>query len=104
MSERITHCDMVYELVRMIASKATWLADFSSGPKKRPDHEINHKMHELRVLEQARDDYRRAHERVSVKAGAVNGLEASAAPAARNGRVDARQSLQSEQKGLARNA
>jgi hypothetical protein len=98
MSERLSHAEMAYELARQIASKASWLADFSNGPRKRPQHEINSKQEELRVLEQARDDYRRAADRVSGSAATGDGYQANtpvAASASR--RFGERQTLHSRQ-------
>ncbi len=60
---RIPHGDMSWELARLVGSKAHWLANFSSGRNKRPDWEIERRKEELRVLEQAQNDYRRAAER-----------------------------------------
>lgn len=65
--ERLTHESMAWEIARQIAGKAKWLADYSAGPKKRPDFEISTKEQELRVLEQARDDYHRAAKRDAQK-------------------------------------
>lgn len=36
-------------------SKHWWLNSFSSGPKKRPDHEIDRKRKDVAALEQASD-------------------------------------------------
>ncbi|MDX3927650.1 MAG: hypothetical protein QHC90_17810 [Shinella sp.] len=47
----------------MIASKADWLETFSSGSKKRPDHEIEIQRKHLAVLQQAAEDYQRAADR-----------------------------------------
>jgi hypothetical protein len=98
MSDRIPHAEMAYQLALQIGSKASWLADFSAGPRKRPAHEISIKKHELRVLEQARDDYRRAADRVSGSAATGEGYQANtpvAASASR--RFDERQTLHSRQ-------
>ena len=67
MSERISHATMAEELARLVGAKAKWLADFSSGPKRRPDWNIQITKRELRVLEQAQSDYRKAAERDSKK-------------------------------------
>lgn len=86
------------ELTSMLSAKAKWLADFSTGPRKRPDHEIDHKQLEMRVLEQARDDYRRAADRVKAKAETGSGVGTDTpVSAGQNRRVDARQSFHSRQ-------
>lgn len=59
-SPRLTHAEMVEGLERLIFSKSDWIATFSTGTKKRPDHEIETQKQHLRVLEQAAADYRRA--------------------------------------------
>jgi hypothetical protein len=41
------------ELEKMAWSKSRWLDDFSSGPRKRPDMEIETKRRELAVLKAA---------------------------------------------------
>lgn len=61
--ERIPHDEMASELAKLVYSKATWLADFSHGSRKRPDHEIEQKRRERDVLQQAYDDYSAASER-----------------------------------------
>lgn len=63
MSERLSHTDMADELAKLIYSKTTWLADFSHGARKRPDHEVEQKRRELTVLQQAFEDYSAAAER-----------------------------------------
>lgn len=55
--------EMAEALERLAYGKAAWLSDFSAGKKKRPDHEIQSRRHELEVLRQAVTDYRRAAER-----------------------------------------
>jgi len=91
MSERIPHADMVSAIASQIAGKAKWLADFSSGPKKRPDNEIQAKRREMAVLEQARDDYRRAADRTSKTAETGSGVGTDTpVSAAQNRRVGAR--------------
>ena len=67
MGERIPSLDMAAELDLMIYSKSTWLADFSDGKKKRPEHEIEHKRRELAVLKQAAFEYRASAERAGIK-------------------------------------
>lgn len=67
MSERIASLDMADEFDRMIYGKSCWLADFSHGPKKRPDHEIEHKRRELAVLKQAAFEYRASAERAGIR-------------------------------------
>lgn len=46
----------------MIVGKNQWLETFSSGPKKRPDHEIEGKRREVAILNTIADDYRKAVE------------------------------------------
>lgn len=41
-------------LNRQIRSKHWWLQNYSTGAKKRPDHELRSRRHELAVLVQAR--------------------------------------------------
>lgn len=65
--ERIPSLDMADEIDRMIYAKATWLADFSQGRNKRPDHEIMHKQRELAVLKQAAFEYRASAERAGIR-------------------------------------
>lgn len=55
---RIPSRDMADALERMAHAKRFWLADFSRGRHKRPDHEILQKRQELAVLQQAAHDYR----------------------------------------------
>lgn len=57
MTGRFSHTEMVHELAKLVFSKTTWLADFSDGKNKRPDHEIETRRRELSVLQQAHDDY-----------------------------------------------
>jgi hypothetical protein len=64
MSDRIPSLDMAAELDLMIYGKATWLADFGQGSKKRPDHEVDQKRRELTVLKQAAFEYRASAERL----------------------------------------
>jgi hypothetical protein len=63
MTDRLTHAEMAEEIGKMVWSKHTWLETFSSGSKRRPDHEVVAKARELTVLQQAEADYRRAAER-----------------------------------------
>ncbi|TPK42283.1 MULTISPECIES: hypothetical protein [unclassified Mesorhizobium] len=46
----------------LIAGKQDWLARFSHGKNKRPDHEIDQKRTELTVLGTIAEDYERAVE------------------------------------------
>lgn len=62
-AERLSHADMAEDLRRMVTSKADWLETFSSGSKKRPDHELEIQRKHLAVLQQAADDYQRAADR-----------------------------------------
>lgn len=64
MSERIPSLDMADAFDRMIYGKSCWLADFSQGKKKRPDHEIEEKRQDLAVLKQAAFEYRASAERL----------------------------------------
>ncbi len=63
MENRIPNLEMAEELNKLVIGKAAWLQDFSSGKRKRPDHEIEIRWHELNVLKQATSDYRRAADR-----------------------------------------
>lgn len=65
MPERFTHAEMAHEMDRMAHSKYGWLSTFSTGKKKRPDHEIETQRHHLAVLRQAAADYRNAAERAA---------------------------------------
>lgn len=60
---RIPSDTMSHELSKLEWSKRTWLENFSTGRNARPSHEIERVQLERRVLEQARDDYARSHER-----------------------------------------
>lgn len=60
MSRHFSPSEMVAELGKMIWSKQAWLDTFSSGVKRRPDHEIETRQRELSVLKRAEADYRRA--------------------------------------------
>ncbi|RSC31227.1 hypothetical protein EGT36_21375 [Agrobacterium sp. FDAARGOS_525] len=60
---RHSHAEMVDGLEKMITAKAGWIETFSTGPKKRPDHEIEIQQKHLSVLRQAVEDYRRAANR-----------------------------------------
>ncbi len=64
---RLSHSEMATELAHMVAIKAKWLADFSSGPNRRPDWNIKQQEKALAVLERAQADYRRAAQRVMNK-------------------------------------
>lgn len=57
---KFTHEEMRDELAKQVFAKAQWLADFSDGKRKRPDHEIETKRCELDVLQQAHDQYAQA--------------------------------------------
>ncbi len=47
---------LIEGLKAQITSKVWWIGTYSgAGPKKRPDHEITSRRHELAVLVQARD-------------------------------------------------
>lgn len=56
--QRIAAGDMADALERMAHGKRFWLTDFGHGRRKRPDHEVTQKEHELAVLQQAVHDYR----------------------------------------------
>lgn len=73
MSDRIPSLDMADVFDRMIYGKATWLADFSHGHKKRPDHEIEQKRRELDVLKQAAREYRASAEKLRQMQESANG-------------------------------
>lgn len=66
-SERLSFPDMADDLRRMANSKAVWLETFSSGSKKRPDHELEIQRKHLTVLQQAADDYQRAAARPAAR-------------------------------------
>lgn len=57
-NRRISRREIAEALERMADSKRVWLMDFSSGRRKRSDHEIIQKRRELTVLQQAAFDYR----------------------------------------------
>jgi hypothetical protein len=57
MADRISSSEMADELNKLVIGKATWLQDFSDGKRKRPDHEIETRWRELKVLKQAVSDY-----------------------------------------------
>jgi hypothetical protein len=59
---RLPYDEMAHELGKLVYGKLDWLQRFSSGKKKRTDHEIELKRRELSVLQQAQDDYKRAAE------------------------------------------
>lgn len=65
MTQRLTHAEMADAIGKMVWSKQAWLDDFSSGSRRRPDHEIETKSRELAALRQAAEDYQRAAERKS---------------------------------------
>lgn len=47
---------LIVGLKTQITTKVWWISTFGApGPKKRPDHEITSRRHELAVLVQARD-------------------------------------------------
>ncbi|WP_430232179.1 hypothetical protein [Nitrosomonas communis] len=62
---RFTHAEMADEITKLVWSKQTWLDTFSSGAKRRPEHDIETRQLELQVLQQAEADYRQAAERTS---------------------------------------
>lgn len=66
MSDRIPSLDMADHLDRLLYGKTCWLADFATGPKKRPDHEIEEKQRDLAVLRQAAFEYRASAERAGI--------------------------------------
>lgn len=66
MSERIPSLDMADRFDRMVYGKTCWLADFSDGRMKRPDHEIEEKRLELAALKQAAFEYRASAERAGI--------------------------------------
>lgn len=63
MTERFTHAEMAEEMDKLVYAKATWLADFGQGQKKRPEWEVTIRRRELAVLKQAAGDYHAAAER-----------------------------------------
>lgn len=66
MRDDITHSFMADEIDKLVYGKVSWLAEFTEGRNKRPDHEIEAKSRELEVLRKAAADYRRAAERKTV--------------------------------------
>ena len=60
MTRSFTYAEMAEEIAKLVWSKQTWLDQFSSGPKRRPDHEIETRARELAVLQHAEADYRAA--------------------------------------------
>lgn len=65
MSERIPSLEMADHFDKLIYGKLCWLADFSQGHKKRPDHEIVDKRRDLEVLRQAASEYRASAEKAA---------------------------------------
>lgn len=65
MSRQFTHAEMADEIGKLVWSKQTWLDTFSTGAKRRPEHDIETRERELAVLQQAEADYRSAAERKS---------------------------------------
>lgn len=63
MTDRLSHEVMADEFDKLVYGKTCWLADFTHGHRKRPDHEIETKQRELAVLKQAAGDYRAAAQR-----------------------------------------
>lgn len=63
MSPRYSHAEMADEIGKLVWSKRAWLDTFSTGSKRRPDHDIDTRQRELAVLQQAETDYRNAAER-----------------------------------------
>jgi hypothetical protein len=68
---RIASLDMADAFDGMVYGKTVWLAEFSQGQKKRPDHEIEHKRRELEVLRQAAAEYRASAERAGITRGSA---------------------------------
>ena len=67
---RLSFEDMADDLGKMAVSKAWWLEACSSGPKKRPDHELDIQRKHLKVLQQAAADYQRAATRPAMRGAA----------------------------------
>ncbi len=64
---RLSFEDMADDLRKMATSKTWWLEACSSGPKKRPDHELDIQRKHLKVLQQAAADYQRAATRPAMR-------------------------------------
>lgn len=47
--------ELIVGMRAQITSKIWWIGTYGAGPKKRPDHEIESRRHELAVLVQTRD-------------------------------------------------
>ena len=62
-ADRLSFSEMAEDLHKMVTSKSVWLETFASGPKKRPDQEIEIQRKHLTVLQQAAEDYQRAADR-----------------------------------------
>lgn len=60
--EPITYATKLACVRALIQGKVQWLDTFSSGPKKRPDHEISDRRREVTILHTIADDYRKAVE------------------------------------------
>ncbi|MHA6687032.1 hypothetical protein [Mesorhizobium sp. A556] len=65
MSRQFTHSEMADEIAKLVWSKQTWLDTFSTGAKRRPEHDLETRQRELGVLQQAEAGYRNAAERKS---------------------------------------
>jgi len=63
MSEHVQ--DKIAALERMIWSKETWISDHGH---KRPEHEVDIKRADLRILEDIRDDYQKSLDRARAQA------------------------------------
>jgi len=53
LTPELSMAQLLEGLKAQVTSKVWWLEQFSSGPRKRPDTEINARRHELAVLVQA---------------------------------------------------
>ncbi len=53
----LSHQDMADGLRQMATSKKFWLDNFSSGGKKRPEHEVTQQRQHLKVLNHAADHF-----------------------------------------------
>lgn len=70
----LSPAEMALELGKLAYGKREWLNTFASGQKRRPEHEIETRRHELDVLEQATEDYQRAAARKTASPETSNAL------------------------------
>ena len=95
---RFTFQEMADELERAVWENQTWLGDFSTGQKKRPDHEIEGKRKRGAVMRQALEDYRRAASRNQKSQEQQHGQSLATEPAPLPAQTE-RTAMQDENKG-----